>query len=183
MKNGAENMIETIGHHGRDKKLLVEAQQMLADSKAKIEFLRLRIIKVRQNRQLKQASEENGDGKQRMETTLEERVEELLHRLRIEAAVVAGAKNVIRILQNNKVPDKKQLQAVSFSIYLFFILNLDSTLCVAYHCSNPRDTFFSMLFECLLNNVFFALIFSVYFGICPSVYIYWCIIRLNFKIP
>ncbi|XP_037044893.1 serine/threonine-protein kinase N isoform X5 [Bradysia coprophila] len=111
VKNGAENMIETIGHHGRDKKLLVEAQQMLADSKAKIEFLRLRIIKVRQNRQLKQATEENGDGKQRMETTLEERVEELLHRLRIEAAVVAGAKNVIRILQNNKVPDKKQLQA------------------------------------------------------------------------
>lgn len=112
-------MIETIGHHGRDKKLLVEAQQMLADSKAKIEFLRLRILKVRQNRQLKQASEENGDGKQRMETTLEERVEELLHRLRIEAAVVTGAKNVIRILQNNKVPDKKQLQAVSFSTFEF----------------------------------------------------------------
>lgn len=130
-------MIETIGHHGRDKKLLVEAQQMLADSKAKIEFLRLRIIKVRQNRQLKQTNEENGDGKQRMETTLEERVEELLHRLRIEAAVVAGAKNVIRILQNNKVPDKKQLQAVSFPIYLL-VLNLDffhdSTLCVAYYC-------------------------------------------------
>lgn len=123
VKNGAENMIETIGHHGRDKKLLVEAQQMLADSKAKIEFLRLRILKVRQNRQLKQASEENGDGKQRMETTLEERVEELLHRLRIEAAVVAGAKNVIRILQNNKVPDKKQLQAVRFLIY-FFVLKL-----------------------------------------------------------
>ncbi|KAG4077410.1 hypothetical protein HA402_002837 [Bradysia odoriphaga] len=116
VKNGAENMIETIGHHGRDKKLLVEAQQMLADSKAKIEFLRLRIIKVRQNRQLKQATEENGDGKQRMETTLEERVEELLHRLRIEAAVVAGAKNVIRILQNNKVPDKKQLQAAQLRL-------------------------------------------------------------------
>lgn len=123
-------MIETIGHHGRDKKLLVEAQQMLADSKAKIEFLRLRILKVRQNRQLKQATEENGDGKQRMETTLEERVEELLHRLRIEAAVVAGAKNVIRILQNNKVPDKKQLQAVSFLSYFCFVLNLDSILMI-----------------------------------------------------
>lgn len=58
---------------------------------------------------------ENGDGKQRreLETSLEERVEELLHRLRIEAAVVAGAKNVIRILQNNKVPDKKALHEVS----------------------------------------------------------------------
>lgn len=48
-----------------------------------------------------------------METSLEERIDELLHRLRIEAAVVAGAKNVIRILQNNKVPDKKALQEVS----------------------------------------------------------------------
>lgn len=46
-------MIQSItsGHHGRDKKLLAEAQQMLADSKAKIEFLRLRILKVRRNRQ------------------------------------------------------------------------------------------------------------------------------------
>lgn len=63
---------------------------------------------------------ENGDGKQRreLETSLEERVEELLHRLRIEAAVVAGAKNVIRILQNNKVPDKKALQEVSRCILL-----------------------------------------------------------------
>lgn len=55
VKNGAENMIQSItsGRHGRDKKqLLAEAQQMLADAKAKIEFLRLRILKVRQNRQL-----------------------------------------------------------------------------------------------------------------------------------
>lgn len=61
-----------------------------------------------------QTSEENGDssGRRELETPLEERVEELLHRLRIEAAVVAGAKNVIRILQNNKVPDKKALHEV-----------------------------------------------------------------------
>lgn len=54
VKNGAENMIQSItgGHHGRDKKLLAEAQQMLADSKAKIEFLKLRIRKVKQNRHL-----------------------------------------------------------------------------------------------------------------------------------
>lgn len=58
VKNGAENMIQSItsGHHGRDKKLLAEAQQMLADSKAKIEFLKLRILKVRQNRQLNKVS-------------------------------------------------------------------------------------------------------------------------------
>lgn len=126
VKNGAENMIQSLanGHHGRDKKLLAEAQQMLADSKAKIEFLRLRILKVKQNKEhahklsaqaaiAASGDGENGGQPQRLETTLEERIEELRHRLRIEAAVVDGAKNVIRTLQNNKVPDKKALQEVS----------------------------------------------------------------------
>lgn len=67
-------------------------------------------------------ADENGDnGGRDLETPLEDRVEELLHRLRIEAAVVAGAKNVIRILQNNKVPDKKQLQEVSIIFHLILL--------------------------------------------------------------
>jgi hypothetical protein len=48
-----------------------------------------------------------------LELPLEDRVEELRHRLRIEAAVVEGAKNVIRLLQSSKVADKKALQEVS----------------------------------------------------------------------
>jgi serine/threonine-protein kinase N2 len=124
VKNGAENMIQSItsGHHGRDKKLLAEAQQMLADSKAKIEFLKLRILKVRQNRQLNKmggsVGDENGEARQQrdLENSLEERIEELRHRLRIEAAVVDGAKNVIRTLQSNKVIDKKAIQEVSCNI-------------------------------------------------------------------
>lgn len=128
VKYGAENMIQSIssGHHGRDKKLLAEAQQMLDDSKAKIEFLRLRIIKLKQNKDQmnKSISNEEADGSdggrpRRLETPLEERIEELRHRLRIEAAVVDGAKNVIRTLQNRKVPDKKALQEVSFFFYYF----------------------------------------------------------------
>lgn len=48
VKEGAENMIRSIteGPHSRDKKLLAEAQQMLQDAKAKIEYLRMRILKV-----------------------------------------------------------------------------------------------------------------------------------------
>jgi hypothetical protein len=48
-----------------------------------------------------------------LEPPLEDRVEELRHRLRIEAAVVEGAKNVIRLLQSSRVADKKALQEVS----------------------------------------------------------------------
>lgn len=54
VKQGAENMIQSLTSGHRDKKLLQEAQQMLDDSRAKIEFLRMRIMKVRQARQQQQ---------------------------------------------------------------------------------------------------------------------------------
>lgn len=67
-----------------------------------------------------QASTENGElrSNEQLESSLEERIEELRHRLRIEAAVVDGAKNVIRTLQSNKTIDKKALQEVSTLDYL-----------------------------------------------------------------
>ena len=49
-------MIASLGH--RDRKLLAEAQQMLQDSKAKIEFLKMRINRAKQ---LKNDSPANGD--------------------------------------------------------------------------------------------------------------------------
>ena len=58
VKQGAENMIQQYSNGPtRDKKLLAEAQQMLADSKAKIEYIKMRIMKV------KQVQSEEMDGK------------------------------------------------------------------------------------------------------------------------
>ena len=45
-------------------------------------------------------------------TPLDVRIEELRHHLRIETAVMDGAKNAIRLLQSGKVTDKKALQEV-----------------------------------------------------------------------
>ena len=49
VKQGAENMINMYqGGSSRDKKLLAEAQQMLIDSKTKIDIIRMQILKVQQ---------------------------------------------------------------------------------------------------------------------------------------
>lgn len=77
----------------------------------------------------RKASSENGEMKsnEQLESSLEERIEELRHRLRIEAAVVDGAKNVIRTLQSNKTIDKKALQEVSGCHLLLIIAKSSPT--------------------------------------------------------
>ena len=58
-------MIQSLTSGHRDKKLLQEAQQMLDDSRAKIEFLRMRIMKLNQAREQQHARRDsttpNGD--------------------------------------------------------------------------------------------------------------------------
>lgn len=58
VKQGAENMIQSYSS-GRDKKLLQDAQQMYQDSKAKIDYLRMRISRI-QNRQEQNAGSIDG---------------------------------------------------------------------------------------------------------------------------
>lgn len=119
VKQGAENMIQSISssNQSRDKKLLAEAHQMLADSKDKIEFLKLRISKLTKL----QNAGANGDGRTTdtsgVDPLLDDRIAELRYRLRIEAAVVDGSKNAIRLLQSDKkVPEKKALQEAQTSL-------------------------------------------------------------------
>uniref|UniRef100_A0A9J8CND9 protein kinase C n=1 Tax=Cyprinus carpio carpio TaxID=630221 RepID=A0A9J8CND9_CYPCA len=79
---------------GESRRMLSTAQQMLQDSKTKIELLRMQIVKVTQAR--------DGD-------PLELRLEELRHHLKIEAAVAEGAKNVVKQLGVRKVQDRRAL--------------------------------------------------------------------------
>lgn len=127
VKQGADNMIAKYSSApARDKKLLLEVQQMSADSKAKIEYLRMRLKKLQQTKEARESENErnkNGGGGDNgmeatnnsslsLEDTLERRIEELRHHLRIESACLEGAKNAIKLLQSTKNPDKKALHEV-----------------------------------------------------------------------
>ncbi|KAJ4936561.1 hypothetical protein JOQ06_001150 [Pogonophryne albipinna] len=106
VKQGAENMIHMYTNGpSKDRKLLAMAQQMLQDSKTKIEFIRMQILKASQASEM---SFENNDVMDKpIISPLDLRVEELCHHAKIESAVAEGAKNVMKLLGTGKVTEKR----------------------------------------------------------------------------
>ncbi|KAM9841016.1 serine/threonine-protein kinase N2 [Aulostomus maculatus] len=108
VKQGAENFIQTYTNGSlKDRKMLSAAQQMLQDSRTKIELLRMQIVKVGQ---AKVGEREAAHGQpMEMIELLELRVAELMHHVKIEMAVAEGAKNVEKQLSRCKIQDRRIL--------------------------------------------------------------------------
>ena len=107
VRQGAENMLSQYSGN-KDKRLLVEAEELLQDSKAKMEYLRMKILKTKQ--QQDGTRNQDGDFGREEVSPLERRIEDLRHHMKIESACLEGSKNVLKILTACKSQDKKALQ-------------------------------------------------------------------------
>ncbi|XP_057317153.1 serine/threonine-protein kinase N2-like isoform X2 [Hydractinia symbiolongicarpus] len=99
VKQGAENMLAMLLASDKSKKLIADAEQMLEDSKIKIDSIKMSILRE----QLSEDNKNNGtegmdvaDHVSSHEKTLEHRVDDIRHHIDIETRVAEGARNMLK---------------------------------------------------------------------------------------
>lgn len=113
VKEGAESMIRTFtrARTKQDRALLSKAQQMLADSRTKVEVLKMRILKLKSENA--QASAGDADEKKRsFANSPEGRISVLRYRVDVETRLLQGARSIIKA-QSDKKADRKNVEMVS----------------------------------------------------------------------
>ena len=100
VKSGAETMITmyTNAKNKHEKKLLNEAQQMLSDSKTKVEVLKMKIMRLNVMSSTHKDDEERSQklSKSAPAQTPESRVSMLRYRVDVETRLMEGANSIIK---------------------------------------------------------------------------------------
>ena len=119
VKSGAETMIQVYSgaKNRQDRKLLTEAQQMLSDSKTKVEVLKMKIMKIKGPQSTPERTAESavvgGEAGSRSKAQFvqspEGRMAILRYRIDVETRLMQGAKSIMKANPN----DRKMWQTVS----------------------------------------------------------------------
>ena len=112
VKEGAESMIRTItkARTKQDRALLSKAQQMLDDSRTKVEVLKMRILKLKSESATSSAGDTD-EKKKSLANTPEGRIMLLRYRVDVETRLLQGARSIIKA-QSEKKADRKNLEMV-----------------------------------------------------------------------
>ena len=97
---GAENVMRMYTHSSRDRKLYNEAQEMLSDSKIKVEVLRMQVMKARAA-VLQSASDQGENENETKASSIflsqEARINMLRYHIGVESSVIQCAENIIKV--------------------------------------------------------------------------------------
>ncbi|EPB70929.1 hr1 repeat protein [Ancylostoma ceylanicum] len=111
VKDGLEKFMSS--NTSASRRYLEDSKNMLDDSKAKIALLRMQIEKI--SHQGQDTGSSNGS---ESKSRLDLKIDDLLFRLWKEAAIIEGAKNMIKILRAQRKADHKGLNDAQQTLIL-----------------------------------------------------------------
>ncbi|CAJ0609834.1 unnamed protein product [Cylicocyclus nassatus] len=112
VKDGLEKFMSS--NTSASKRYLEDSKNMLDDSKAKIALLRMQIEKIAHQEHDVNLNSEGKEAKSRLDIV----IDDLLFRLWKEAAIIEGAKNMIKILRAQRKTDHKGLNDAQQTLIL-----------------------------------------------------------------